>query len=664
MGSMERAPERQSAPDGFEWRLLSGKVEQLSPLPELWEKLAEIVLKSSLDLPHLQRLVSLDMALTCRILSVANSDEFGKPYKVGDIGSAFQHLGLDMVKNLILAMPAAHPAHSGLYGQQLKFEVFWRHSVACAILAGRIASEVFPRQASEARICGLLHDIGKILLNIKEPEHCARIQLRGKNKSLSFQEEEILQLSHAEAAGQVLVQMNLPRLFSAACGRHHYNWERLDLGEPADLMAACVGLADYLTYRLNLGDGGNHSRSVEVPPEIHRIGLSETRLEAIEKDAVEEYETLILQIRPGSASIERLYEQIRHANHYLGRRSLFLNKNVAELSHLQEIHEDLNRSQGIESMLQQVSLRLGSIFPAEMISFLLMLEPDATIHNFSKLTPSELFLEQSTKHMTEDFFDEGVEFPRQPGSKVELLIPDATEGRVKLERVRTVLRLPLQGREGLIGRLGLFGSMAGAFTQADEDLATIIAGEIALALDRANWMRRTEILSMTDGLTGLYNHRRFLELLDHEFGRSRRYETPLCLIMLDIDHFKQINDTYGHPQGDRMLVGVAKILKKMIRETDMAARYGGEEFSIILPSTELEGALALAERIRTSVEEETFPCPESHPLNITVSLGVAMFGGSEVEHPNELVKLSDKALYLAKESGRNQSRTDRDLIAK
>ena len=201
--------------------------------------------------------------------------------------------------------------------------------------------------------------------------------------------------------------------------------------------------------------------------------------------------------------------------------------------------------------------------------------------------------------------------------------------------------------------MGLFSAMAHAFSQNEENLASLIAGEIALALDRANWMRRTQLLSITDELTGLFNHRRFLQILEHEFGRSKRYKSSLCLLMIDIDHFKQLNDTYGHQQGDRMLRSLGKIFGKATRETDIVTRYGGEEFAIILPSTGLEGGRISAERIRTAVQNHAFSHPGEAPLRMTVSIGVAHFDGQGANHPKQLIRQADVALYQAKARGRN-----------
>ena len=165
--------------------------------------------------------------------------------------------------------------------------------------------------------------------------------------------------------------------------------------------------------------------------------------------------------------------------------------------------------------------------------------------------------------------------------------------------------------------------------------------------------KRLKKLSITDGLTELFNHRHVHELLRDEFERSRRSEEPLAVVMIDLDRFKAVNDTYGPPTGDVVLFETARILKETAREIDMVGRYGGEEFIAILPNTDEEEGARFAERVRTAVEAHVFR-DEDTELRMTCSSGVASFPVEGVDAPEELLKNADEALYLAKESGRNR----------
>lgn len=160
--------------------------------------------------------------------------------------------------------------------------------------------------------------------------------------------------------------------------------------------------------------------------------------------------------------------------------------------------------------------------------------------------------------------------------------------------------------------------------------------------------------SIRDSLTGLYNRREFDRLLLDELRRCNRYRHPLSLLMLDLDHFKAINDGYGHPVGDTVLRKVAHIIKHEVRDSgEMVARYGGEEFVVIMPETDKLGAAVLAERIRAAVAAYTFSVDESHPLNVAVSIGLAGFP-NDADSSEKLIAAADRALYAAKRAGRNR----------
>ena len=164
---------------------------------------------------------------------------------------------------------------------------------------------------------------------------------------------------------------------------------------------------------------------------------------------------------------------------------------------------------------------------------------------------------------------------------------------------------------------------------------------------------RLSELSVTDGLTNVYNRRYLREKLELEFLRCRRYNLKMAYVMLDLDYFKRINDHYGHMAGDYILVEVAAILKRNSRKPDLVARYGGEEFAMLLPNTEIEGALSVAERACEEIGETNFSF-ENKIIQVTVSAGLVVYPHPDVHTPDQLVRKADEALFLAKERGRNR----------
>jgi diguanylate cyclase (GGDEF)-like protein len=189
------------------------------------------------------------------------------------------------------------------------------------------------------------------------------------------------------------------------------------------------------------------------------------------------------------------------------------------------------------------------------------------------------------------------------------------------------------------------------FDQASLDLFLAVAPQLGVAIDRAMLKDRSaefEQLSVTDALTGLLNRRYIEARLAEEIKRSQRHGLAMSFMMLDVDHFKSYNDTFGHPAGDEALKMVGNVIRNTLRSADVAARFGGEEFSILLPQTTGDEAIAIAERIRHNIENADFPHRQ-----VTASIGVASCS-AELCVSADLVAAADRALYEAKRRGRNR----------
>ncbi|MFN8008665.1 MAG: diguanylate cyclase [Terriglobia bacterium] len=227
-------------------------------------------------------------------------------------------------------------------------------------------------------------------------------------------------------------------------------------------------------------------------------------------------------------------------------------------------------------------------------------------------------------------------------------------------KTKSLMSVPLKVHQRKIGVLNLADKLEGAsFDERDLKLLESIAGHAAVALERTGFYRMSEDLrkiSVTDSLTDLYNRRFFQDRMNEEIERARRHSHPVSLIMLDIDNFKNYNDTHGHLAGDEALRLTASIIKSSVRNIDLVVRYGGEEFAVILPLTETMAARDIAERIRTGVSGHFFPDDSMRTsVKLSVSLGIASFP-NHAGNLAELVGNADKALYLAKVSGKNRVR--------
>ena len=183
---------------------------------------------------------------------------------------------------------------------------------------------------------------------------------------------------------------------------------------------------------------------------------------------------------------------------------------------------------------------------------------------------------------------------------------------------------------------------------------SLLATQAATAIEKMHILEKTKKLAITDELTSLYNHRHFVNLFKDELARSKRYKRSLSLIIIDIDNFKNYNDTHGHLKGNDVLKVFSAVMQESVRDIDVLARYGGEEFAVILPETGKEEAMECAERIRRAIEKKAFCGEDQQPLGkMTASFGVSTFP-IDGDREYTLIDRADVALYKAKSSGRNK----------
>ena len=214
--------------------------------------------------------------------------------------------------------------------------------------------------------------------------------------------------------------------------------------------------------------------------------------------------------------------------------------------------------------------------------------------------------------------------------------------------------IPLMIEKEIVGVLNLNDGEQDTFGQSNLEFTLDLSEFISMSVSNAILYEKTKILAVTDGLTGISNRHQVEQALQSEFKRSMRYGVPLSVILLDVDCFKDVNDTHGHQKGDDVLVAVASLLKKVCRANDIAARYGGEEFLMILPQSNAHGAFKIAERVREEMMKLSFAGDESN-FSVTTSCGVAEFNKDSMENIDQLVAVADRALYEAKDGGRNKT---------
>lgn len=334
-----------------------------------------------------------------------------------------------------------------------------------------------------------------------------------------------------------------------------------------------------------------------------------------------------------------------------------------DLLNVLDVYETLTTFHSSHDILASITKKLASVLSAVRCS---VVRVDEGSNRACVLASSE---DERIKDMEIDLGNYP-EINMAAELKKEIIIDDlrsdpVTEDvrdKVKGLPFRSLALLPISIRDRFIGTMFLrVATKKERLTEKDMRLCEVVARAAASVLENTNLMEslrlaniELEKLATTDDLTKIYNHRYFYNRLDEEFNIAKRYNVSLACIMLDIDYFKDINDTYGHRQGDRILKELATVMTRTVRKTDVVARYGGEEFVILLPHTDEKGALFQAERIRKAVRAYKFPgLPEDKRM--TISLGIATCLNMAVCKAEDLVKFADAALYNAKSRGRDNS---------
>jgi len=225
--------------------------------------------------------------------------------------------------------------------------------------------------------------------------------------------------------------------------------------------------------------------------------------------------------------------------------------------------------------------------------------------------------------------------------------------KLRMRGMQSLLVLPLIVQDAAIGTFVLACRRRSCFSKKVREMLGVISNQVAVAIENAKMYKQMEEMATTDGLTGLPNHRTFQARMTEMLARAERHGKPVSMILTDIDKFKSVNDTYGHPVGDAVLKRVAAVLADQIRKVDLVARYGGEEFAIVLEETDAQGALLFCERVRQEIAAQVMSSDKGS-FRVTLSLGIATYpqSGKEKQH---LIERADQALYAAKEGGRNRT---------
>ncbi len=219
--------------------------------------------------------------------------------------------------------------------------------------------------------------------------------------------------------------------------------------------------------------------------------------------------------------------------------------------------------------------------------------------------------------------------------------------------IGVIFQMPLVIRDKIIGVMLFIDHNSVNLTQEELTIIGLLSDQFTVVFENCLLMDEIKQIAITDGLTGVFSRRHFLERMQDEFHRSKRFSIPLSLVMIDIDHFKKINDRYGHQAGDYVLEEITLIFQKNIRGIDLVGRYGGEEFIMLFPHTKEAGAITVTQRIKKQISENVFNF-NGEQISITASFGMAVYPSDDINSVDDFIKIADKLLYSAKKNGRNR----------
>ena len=602
-------------------------------------KVMEICQRDNVTLPEIIQAVRVDPAMVGRLLKMANSAAFGRPRPAVALTSdVLMSVGIQSVRQMVLAFSLVSGNRQGQC-RGFDYEKFWSRSTATGVAMQLIGAATRAAPPAELFTVGLLAHIGRLALAALHPKRYDDM-LPAAGGQFAFEltalEKESFGYSHLEVAATMMQDWGLPKLFCDTVLFHETPaLAGFMAGSRSAGLVACLHLAVQMAELCFVAQSERKAEFVKLHSLALELGIADESLLTLSNQMLCEWKEwgALLDISvPELASFSPL--------------------DVADEG-AAEVTEDLH--EGITILVVDddptVCLLLKKLLAADGHSVHLARHGDEALaqalHHQPQLVITDLLMPQM----------DGLQLIKglrqtELGRSIYIIVLSIVDDEDTLAEA-----LALGADEVIIK------PVEGRLLQARLKAAMRIIRELQKQRQEQNELRRrllelsivnqrAQNSALIDVLTGLYNRRHAMARLAQEMADAERSHRSLSLLMLDIDHFKAINDNHGHDAGDAVLRQFAEVLRGYSRTPDVACRIGGEEFLIILPDTELQGAQHLAERIRSAIQNQTMVAAEIS-LKLTASIGVAEKRAT-VHDPDQFIKLADEALYAAKQGGRNR----------
>lgn len=646
-------------------------------------KILQITSKDDYEVAEMGQAIMADSSLTGRILQLANSAINAASEPATTVSESVMRVGSSSVRSLALAFSLVSDRKTGKCGV-FDYDLYWSTSLARAVMAQVLSVRMKVGRPEEAYICGLLADVGRLALASVFSDEYPEIVVESRvHPSLDIKklEQERFGIDHSQVAACMATDWGLPQVLGAAM----YNAQvRPTIGsdeEGAETLTCVLRLAGAFAKAIALDEAASPEEWAHAGEEYRNaastLGFDEgTFLSLCDeciKNWVEWGQELKVATHPQRTA--SLIEQLINKK----TRERDEAPAVDKLSEAQQPHAETGQglpekaSAESPAPIEDAPTRILLVDDEPVSLKILQTQLGGKGYQLITATSGQEALEKALIHCP-DIVVADWQMPEMDGMELCRALRRSREGRDMY-----FLLVTGNGNNDVIVKA--FDAGADDFVTkpflSEVMLARIKGGERLVRLNRrverdkrtmmrqvaelGVMTRKLRALALTDALTGLPNRRYAMKRIQSEWTSLKRTGHNFTLMMLDIDHFKSVNDVWGHDIGDLVLKEAAQAIKEAIRDSDEVCRFGGEEFLLIAKDTSEEQSLVLAERVREAVEKHTMPV-KSWDRELTVSIGIASFG-SDMDSIEELLKRADEALYAAKENGRNRLHRYSELVA-
>ena len=627
------------------------------------------------------RVIQADPALTGRTLRLANTGNASSGRQIGNVADAVARLGTRTVSAIALGFTVLAGNRSWKC-RGFDYQRFWSHSLACAVATQILASHTRHTNAGDGFTAGLLGQIGRLALASIHTEKYAEILAawnNGRPEVLIRLEQAAFITDHNELSAVLLADWGLPK---ALCEAVQYQEnpsasgleERTAGRDLARIVHAASMIADVCVAPNDRQAAASASELVTC---CETVGIDSQALAALFERVFTQWAEWGRMLEIPAQKLPNLAELIEAGRSFAAAPPAQQEPETAEPKEPEPV--DSFELPDVDEVSEAAPADKTAAFGADRESgdglLVLLADHDATsvafLERFLVLSGHRVLCASNARQALQLFFESApplvivdAALPEAGGLELCRRLRQTTAGRQTYvimltppDDEETLARLFEAGVDDFVTKpfaaRPLFARIRASLrvvslqhkVNADRDEIHRVHAELAVA------HRRLEQDALTDVLTGLPNRRYLIDRLAHEWAAARRGGTPLACMVVDIDHFKAVNDTFGHDVGDEVLQAVANVLQRHVRGTDVVCRFGGEEF-VVISATDFDSALQFAERLRSAIEHEmpSAACPSGRPVTVSICVDVR---SPQTRSPEALLKAADEGLFLAKRRGRN-----------